>query len=114
MKLYNYGKFPDERDYRYYAIEEFNNCELEQLNELNIQKAWYWYGEGDYEGTGYILMLKDNKYYVHDMGHCSCYGPLEDINFSRGYDSFDEIEANCSKEEYEQIKPLVEMAREVA
>lgn len=37
----------------------------------------YEYKLWTYEGYGEMLILKDNLWYVHDMSHCSCYGPLD-------------------------------------
>lgn len=37
-----------------------------------------WYEGGDYDGGGLAVSLrKDGSVDVWDLGHCSCYGPLE-------------------------------------
>lgn len=64
MKIYNVG-------------EE----ELSELSEDNTQFEWvvFWYESGSYEGYGEAVALckEDNLLYVSNLGHCSCYGPLE-------------------------------------
>jgi hypothetical protein len=33
-----------------------------------------WYGLGDYEGSAFVLFLKDDTLYEVNGAHCSCYG----------------------------------------
>lgn len=74
-----------------------------------IEEIRYWYCYGDYEGNGQMLILKDKKWYYHSMGHCSCYGPLDEISFNVGYSTLPELMEKCSSELQKQLKPLVEI-----
>lgn len=56
------------------------------LEEFGIQFAIYYYECDGYEGLGTCLCYKDGKWYTHDLGHCSCYGPFDRFNLSEPYD----------------------------
>jgi hypothetical protein len=59
MKIYKVG--PDE-------LDGFEDC------------VWvvYWYEGGSYDGSGEAIYLKeDGQLYSENLGHCSCYGPLD-------------------------------------
>ena len=114
MQIHNYGKFPEGYDNSYCDISALDVRDIEALQKLDVDEAWYWYASGSYEGSGQILMRKGDKYDIHDMGHCSCYGPTENATFGGTYPSLDEIQQKCSAEAYKEIAPLVEMARGVS
>lgn len=60
---------------------ELDDCYTEDLPE-GYQWAMFWYEPGDWEGSGeMIVKLADGNFVSADMGHCSCYGPLEDEHF---------------------------------
>lgn len=41
----------------------------------------YSYESGSYEGTGFAVWdMEDGKYGYTYLGHCSCNGPVEDLN----------------------------------
>jgi hypothetical protein len=111
MQVHDYGKLPEGYDYPYGDVDSLSEWDMERLQELGIDEAWYWYATAPYEGSGQILMRKGDKYDVHDMGHCSCYGPMENAHFNGVYSSLDEIQQKCSAEAYKEIAPLVNMAR---
>ena len=58
----------------------------DDLINFNIQFAIYHYTNEGYEGMGQCLAYKDKKWYTHDLGHCSCYGPFDRFNLSKPYD----------------------------
>jgi hypothetical protein len=65
IKLYQVGK---------HAFDGFD------LRFLDKQILWivYDYENGSYEGSGTaIAFFKDGTLKVGDLGHCSCFGPLE-------------------------------------
>ena len=65
-------------------------CDEDELEKNGIEFAVYdYYCEG-YEGYGNCLMYKEGKWYTCDMGHCSCYGPFDDLNLDKPYDSVEE------------------------
>ncbi len=61
------------------------------LEIYGVEFIVYYYGHEDYSGYGMALLYKDNKWFVHDMGHCSCYGPYEYLDFKTPVDSLDEV-----------------------
>lgn len=69
MKIYNVG-----RD----SLDEYD---LEDLDKEAYEYLIYNYEVGYYDGSG-AAVLKDNngKFILIDLGHCSCYGPLEERN----------------------------------
>lgn len=91
--------------------------ELEEYDLTNIESlvpydAVYWYSTGGYEGNGQIILKVKGRYILHDMGHCSCYGPLDHINTkAKGYGSLTELLACLSDEYSTDVKDLVEFAR---
>lgn len=66
MKIYNVGKDP------------LNEYDLEYLDERIYEYFIYNYEGCGYDGIG-AAVLKDNngKFMFIDLGHCSCYGPIE-------------------------------------
>lgn len=113
MKTYNYNKFPKNYTYRYGEISSLEDYEISKLKEMGISKIYYWYASGDYEGSGNLLCKKGKLWYLHDMSHCSCYGPLEhlDLSSNKGYSSLKKIKSKCTKELFEQIEPLFNKAK---
>ena len=39
----------------------------------------YWYESGSYDGRGTAAWKIGDKYDMENLGHCSCYGPLDDV-----------------------------------
>lgn len=67
MKIYNVG--PDEM------------WDSDMPGEDNQKFEWlvYSYENGSYEGSGEAVALckEDGLLYVKNLGHCSCYGPMD-------------------------------------
>jgi hypothetical protein len=103
-------KTPETADSVYWDISYLTTFDIERLESLGVEKAWYWYSQGSYEGSGQLLMLKDGLYYTHDMGHCSCYGPTDNLELQNGK-VLEALEASSSKEYWQSILPLVKKAR---
>lgn len=110
MKLHSYGKIPEGYDYGYGDTEEFSEYDIEDIPS-DIEEAWYWYASRSYEGAGQLLMLKEGRFYTHDCGHCSCYGPTDHITLGAGFGSLAELTASCTEEALKEIKPLIDMAK---
>lgn len=68
----------------------------------------YSYAQGSYDGSGDCIWKKDGKFYHHDLGHCSCYGPLEDIKTEQGFASIEDLLKNSSSGIAEHIAPLLD------
>jgi len=112
MKIYNYGKFPEDIEYTYGEISELSSdYDLDYLKDFD--EVYYWYAEAGYEGMGNLIGILNGKWYMHNMGHCSCYGPLEELDISdkNAYDSLEELKNSCSKGLIVEVMPLIEMAR---
>lgn len=92
--------------------KELSEYEIQDLEERGIEAIFYWYETGSYEGSGQMIYHKDGKYGTHDMGHCSCYGPIEHLNLVLQYDSLDAILGAGTKEYAKDYEPLVALARE--
>ena len=110
MEIHNLNKFPDNYEYRYGEIAELHEYDFEDLKNLGIDEVWYWYASGDYEGSGQILMRQGILFDVGDMGHCSCFGPTENLSFKGK--TWEELHEYYTKEKYEYFMPLLEMANQ--
>lgn len=86
-----------------------DQSEIELLKDYGVKEVRYWYYQGNSEGNGQMLTLKDKKWYYNTMSHCSCYGPLDKISFNVGYSTLSELMGKCSDELKKQLKPLVEI-----
>jgi hypothetical protein len=65
----------------YFEISHLDEYDLENLERLSAVEVWYWYESASYEGDGRMLLRNENnEYALWNMGHCSCYGPLDHIN----------------------------------
>ena len=67
MQIYNAGR------------DSLSKYDLEYLDKEAYEYLIYNYEVGYYGGSG-AAVLKDNdgKFILIDLGHCSCYGPLEE------------------------------------
>lgn len=112
MKLMKLENTPKE----YYGcgreVGDLSEYEVRDLKEKGIEEAYYWYVYESYEGSGYILYRKEDKWYVKSMGHCSCYGPLEDLDFTHPYDSLEDVLLEATNDYISYVGPLVELAME--
>lgn len=78
-----------------------------------VSVVFYWYSGGSYCGSGQFLMkLKDGKWILHDGGHCSCNGPLDDIDYDATFESLDKVLSMCSQNYLGVVQPLIDMVRE--
>lgn len=69
MKIYNVGKG---------SLDEYD---LEYLDKEAYEYLIYNYHHKNYEGEGAaVLKDKNGKFTLIGLGHCSCFGPLEECN----------------------------------
>jgi len=113
MLIKNLEKFPENLNFSHGEISSIYDDDFKFLENLGIEAAYYWYVCGSYEGSGQMIALKENKWYVHDLGHCSCYGPLEHFTLKNPLNSLDEIKENSSDEYYNRqgILELIELIK---
>ena len=83
----------------WYDIADLGTWELDELEKKHaIDEVWYQYAEGSYEGNGTMILRRGDKYALHDMGHCSCYGPTEEFDGNVWYDSALEMAESMSED----------------
>ena len=106
MKIYNVG------------YEELSEYDLEYLDEEVYEYFIYNYVDCGYDGSG-AAVLKDNngKFILIDLGHCSCFGPLEERNPKCIY-SLEEITKLLDKRcqdgyDREYLKDIAEKLKEL-
>lgn len=67
MKIYNVGKV---------ELCEYDFSEIK--DQIKYEWMVYWYDQDGYDGSGEAVALgKDGVLYCKNLGHCSCYGPME-------------------------------------
>ena len=110
--IVNINKFPD-------GHEPYGH--LSWLDEYDIEKipaetrvVFYWYVSSDYSGYGYMLFRKhfEHGWHLHDMGHCSCYGPTSEMDEACYWDSLNKLEFESTPELHGEIYDLLHAARE--
>lgn len=98
-------------DYHYGGTEPFGEYEEDELRKIaGFECAYYWYWAGVYEGGGELLLKVNDKWYLHDMSHCSCFGPLSHLHIITGYKDFDDLREHCSEAVLEEIDVLLRAA----
>lgn len=112
MIQHNYGKNPYGYEYAYSDIltDDLEDYELDDLIKVGVEEIWFWYARGGYEGSGQMLMRGHGGFDVHDMGHCSCYGPTERVTFNPK-ETLSGLRETVSDEYDKEIAPLIEMAQ---
>ena len=107
MKINNLKSYPENYGYSYGELGDLDNWEIDGLDS-EFDEIWYFYAYGSYEGNGMMLIKKGELYDVHNMGHCSCYGPTDHINFSGK--SLEQLKASYSAEGFKEWSNLYEAA----
>lgn len=95
--------------------DTISDYDYQRLKEYGVEEVWYWYWTEPYEGSGMLLATKAGKYYLHGMSHCSCNGPLDDLDISLkdAFSSIEEMRSKCSSGYMDNVEPLL-LAAEVA
>lgn len=61
-------------------IYKVGKCELADWDFTDLKEySWivYDYDGGGYDGWGTAVAYKEGLLYCKDLGHCSCYGPMD-------------------------------------
>lgn len=96
----------------YMSKEEQESDDIDFYNLLpGADWIVYNYQTAPYEGSGVSIHKKDGKYYQSNLGHCSCYGPTENLEEKEGYDSIESLLKNCSKNLINEIQPLLDVIK---
>lgn len=84
-------------------IDEFNEHDLTHLEGTDIKTIIHNYRIGDYTGDGdAFCIVKKNRWFIHPCGHCSCYGPLDDVSESAKL-NYSEDEIYKISENYDEL-----------
>lgn len=59
--------------------DELDSYDIDRIKNLNPDVFIYSYENHGYEGSRFAVWRKDKKWSYQELGHCSCYGPLEDL-----------------------------------
>ena len=105
-------RYRDDAEYKPESMDD--EYDLRPLQAYpTVDLLAYWYCSGCYCGAGQSILRINGAWYLHDCGHCSCYGPLDEIAASLRdpFASLDEVLARCSDDCREEVAPLVAMLR---
>ena len=94
---------------RYCSATELEDYELKEVEALGVDELWYWYESCSYEGSGSMLFRIGDKYDMHDAGHCSCYGPTDQIKLNPV--DFDELPSLATEEYLRDFEHLIAAAK---
>lgn len=86
--------------YKTYKCDELSEWDIERVKNALADADYfvYNYSNGGYDGSGFALWKKDGKYGYTQLSHCSCNGPVEDLNSI--YYTLDQIKKLVEKEYY--------------
>lgn len=89
--------------------EDFSEYELPSVKALDFDLFVYKYRSGPYDGSGFAAWRKGDKYFYHELGHCSCNGPTDGIGNSKNMGiSLVELKRLEDKYNEEYMKPVIE------
>jgi hypothetical protein len=116
MKFFRCEK-AEELDRKNMTIEEeWVQLTSNKIIDLIPEAVFYWYQYGCYEGCGALIAVINNKYYLKDLGHCSCYEPLDDFANDISEYKFNNLDEICKAgtEDWNRAyEPLVELAKKL-
>lgn len=72
----------------------------------------YYYNDDCYAGWGECILHKNGKWYIHGLSHCSCYGPLEDIDWDDGIKDLVDINGKITGTYLKEVLPLIDWIKE--
>lgn len=84
------------------------------LDIMDIEFMVYDYTAEMYEGYGNALFYKEGKWFTHNMGHCSCYDPFEELNLEEPFDTLEEAMVDLYDKDWSKSfnKEILAMNRE--
>lgn len=99
--------------YKVRGCDPLSEYDLRDVKKLDAEFFIYNYQNHGYEGSGFALWKKGRKYGYSYLGHCSCNGPVEDLN-SIMY-TITEIRklAKTSSYEWQYAEPVLARLKEV-
>lgn len=99
---------------KYIALKEkLDGYDDEYLKKIDLIFFVYSYETAPYEGSGFGVGKIGDKYFYHEMGHCSCYGPLDRIeDSSKMLLSFEDIKKISEKSYGDYAKDVIQYITE--
>ena len=89
-------------------LKEEDEYIQKDIEKLAPELAVYSYESGSYEGSGFVVFKKENKWFYDDLGHCSCYGPTENLdkasNMPFTFEQIQSIENNWNSHAREVVE----------
>lgn len=83
----------------------------ERMNRIQAQEAWYYYATAPYSGRGHILVRSNKGYFLFDLGHYSCDGPIDSIFEPMVWESPEVLIMRMTAELKNQVGILLEAAK---
>lgn len=79
--------------------DELGKYDLKNLEVLNFKYFVYSYEYYSYEGSGFAVWKNENGTFGYiQLGHCSCYGPLENLPTAKNMElSLEQVEEIAMK-----------------
>lgn len=89
--------------------------EYDLENVGDVDWILYWYEYERYEGKGYLIAKRGNKFSLESLGHCSCYGPCDDVamNFTSLYNILADIRTSPDDYDHECMSALNKKIRQI-
>lgn len=94
-----------------------SETESEDVDFTNYLKGADWivysYMSGSWEGDGVAIHKENGKLFQSNIGHCSCYGPQEQLSCdsqgSKGYDTLEDLLKDCSESLKKELRPVLDV-----
>lgn len=100
-------EFPKIRYSSEYDAAKFDEYDLRAFRP-DTEKLVYYYGTGSYCGSGQALYYWHGNWYHADLGHCSCYGPTENVDYTNPISSLSAWLEQSTPEFHAEVQPLID------
>lgn len=89
--------------------DELSESELAEFDG-KVDEVRYYYEYTSYDGRGLALLRRGTEFAIHDLGHCSCYGPTDyfSSNDVDWYPSIKSLYTACYDEQKKKLHPLLD------
>lgn len=91
---------------------ELDKYDTEKIESHGFDLVLYWYAYGSYEGSGEMLARRDGRWAYANLGHCSCYGPVDNLGPFSWWNSIAELMASCTPYARTSIEPLLALLKD--
>ena len=95
-------------DFYFGGSDSLADYYIDDLKKIDgFKQAFYWYWSGTYEGAGQLLVQIKDKWYLNDLSHCSCYGPLSHMSLITGYKDMNDMKAHLTDAYLDEVEVLI-------